>query len=63
MLVLAYFFIPELKGRSLEEVDRLFASNTPIRKFKKIQTEAVETMEPKGVQEVEYTTKDEESRM
>lgn len=38
MVVLAFFFIPELKGRSLEEVDQLFASGAPLRKFKEIKT-------------------------
>lgn len=38
MGILVYFFIPELKGRSLEEVDRLFASGEPIRQFKDIPT-------------------------
>ena len=33
MVILAYFFIPELKGRSLEEVDQLFASGQPLRKL------------------------------
>ncbi|KAH8812767.1 general substrate transporter [Xylogone sp. PMI_703] len=41
MVVVAYFFIPELKGRSLEEVDQLFASGTPLRKFGKVETVAV----------------------
>jgi MFS transporter, SP family, sugar:H+ symporter len=31
--VLAFFYIPELKGRSLEEVDQLFAMGIPLRKF------------------------------
>lgn len=34
----AYFLIPELKGRSLEEVDQLFASNKPLRNFSSVQT-------------------------
>lgn len=45
MAILAFFFIPELKGRSLEEVDQLFASNAPLRNFGKIKTTSVEEAE------------------
>ncbi|KAM0665207.1 hypothetical protein ACQRIT_006073 [Beauveria bassiana] len=38
MIVATYFFIPELKGRTLEEVDQLFASGMPLRQFGKIPT-------------------------
>jgi MFS transporter, SP family, sugar:H+ symporter len=33
-LIFGYFCVPECKGRSLEEVDRLFIDGVPIRKFK-----------------------------
>jgi hypothetical protein len=33
MVILTFFFTPELKGRTLEEVDQLFASGAPQRKF------------------------------
>lgn len=33
--VMAYFFLPELKGRSYRELDILFRRKTPARKFKK----------------------------
>ena len=33
MVGVVYFLIPEMKGRSLEEVDQLFASNVPLRGF------------------------------
>lgn len=57
MLLLAYMFIPELKNRSLEEVDQLFASPTPLRKFGKVHTvrveaEVVEFYEAKNKAEV-----------
>ncbi|KAG5766045.1 hypothetical protein H9Q72_005889 [Fusarium xylarioides] len=42
MVVLAYFFIPELKGRSLEEVDQLFASGESLRKLGYLKTRTAE---------------------
>lgn len=41
MVVLTFFFIPELKGRTLEEVDQLFASGVPLRKFRETKTTEV----------------------
>lgn len=38
MVIATFFFIPELKGRTLEEVDQLFASGMPLRTFRKIPT-------------------------
>ncbi|KAJ1332977.1 MFS transporter SP family sugar:H+ symporter [Microdochium nivale] len=34
LAVLAFFFVPEMKGRSLEEIDVLFANRVPAREFK-----------------------------
>lgn len=42
MAVVAYFFIPELKGRTLEEVDQMFASGQPLRKLGQVKTAPVE---------------------
>lgn len=38
MVIVAYFVIPEMKGRSLEEVDELFATGVPLRSFSKATT-------------------------
>lgn len=38
MVILTYFFIPELKGRTLEEVDELFETDMPLRKFGRVKT-------------------------
>ena len=32
-LIWGYLFLPELKTRSLEELEELFAANVPLRKF------------------------------
>ncbi|KAL1872897.1 hypothetical protein Plec18167_006547 [Paecilomyces lecythidis] len=42
MVVVAWFLIPELKGRSLEEVDQLFISGESLWKFGKVRTKPVE---------------------
>lgn len=44
MVVLTFFFIPEMKGRTLEEVDQLFASGVPLRRFSKVKTKTAEEM-------------------
>ena len=36
-LVFAFFFVPDCTGRTLEEIDKLFESGTPLRHFKKAQ--------------------------
>lgn len=51
MVVGVFFFIPELKNRSLEEVDQLFASGAPLRKFSKIQTQDAVQMYEREVDE------------
>ncbi|KAH8174172.1 sugar transporter domain-containing protein [Sarocladium implicatum] len=37
----AIFFLPELKGRNLEEIDQLFEANLPAWKFHKYQTDGL----------------------
>lgn len=44
VVVGVFFFIPELKGRSLEEVDQLFASGAGLRKFKTVETKSAEEL-------------------
>lgn len=36
-----WFFMPELKGRNLEEIDQLFEAGLPAWKFRKYQTEGI----------------------
>lgn len=37
-----YFFIPELKGRSLEEIDELFENKVPTLEFKSFETKILD---------------------
>ncbi|KAJ4199062.1 hypothetical protein NW767_008645 [Fusarium falciforme] len=37
-VIFTYFCIPELQGRTLEEVEQLFAMNIPFRQFKDTKT-------------------------
>jgi hypothetical protein len=37
-----YFFMPEMKGRSLEELDEIFEAGVPARKFKGYECRIVE---------------------
>lgn len=32
-VLFSYFFVPECKNRSLEDIDRLFIERVPLRKF------------------------------
>ncbi|KAJ5819609.1 hypothetical protein N7474_005200 [Penicillium riverlandense] len=47
--VVAYFMVPEMKGRSLEEVDRLFEARVPLRKFRQAKLEEDREPEKSGV--------------
>lgn len=42
VFVWAYFRLPESKGRTFEELDLLFASRTPTRKFAKTSIDSIE---------------------
>lgn len=33
--IFVYFYLPEVKGRSLEEIDEMFMARLPARKFRK----------------------------
>ena len=39
-LVLAYFFLPEMKGRSYREIDIMFKRKIPARKWKGTEIDA-----------------------
>lgn len=41
-LVWYYFFIPELKGRSLEEIDELFENRVPTFEFNSFETKILD---------------------
>ena len=41
-MVWYYFFIPELKGRSLEEIDELFENKVPTFGFKTYETKILD---------------------
>ncbi|RSL90416.1 hypothetical protein CEP52_014578 [Fusarium oligoseptatum] len=42
MTVVAFFFVPEMKDRTLEEVDKLFEMKVPLRKFKQTRIEVLD---------------------
>lgn len=44
MVIATFFLIPELKDRTLEEVDQLFESGIALRKFKGVKTRTAEEM-------------------
>ncbi|EEU36267.1 uncharacterized protein NECHADRAFT_87154 [Fusarium vanettenii 77-13-4] len=42
MTVVAFLFVPEMKDRTLEEVDKLFEMKVPLRKFKQTRIEVLD---------------------
>ena len=50
-VVLTYIFVPEMKGRSLEEVDALFAQKTPTRQFPKADVTIAQVLTEKADKE------------
>lgn len=48
-VIVGYFMIPEMKDRTLEEIDQLFASGISMRKFKQFKTVRVEDEDNKEV--------------
>ncbi len=47
-----YFFIPEMKGRSLEELDELFENKVSVRNFRKYHCTVMDV----AVREVQAST-------
>ena len=60
--VWTFYFVPELKGRALEEIDEMFQQKIPSRKFKEYQVTGVaslvEVMEQNGTIPVGEKTHD-----
>lgn len=51
-LVFTFFFVPECKGKSLEQIDLMFHEHVPIRKFKSYESdERLENMMRKDIEE------------
>lgn len=46
-LIFGYFCIPELKGRSLEQVEKMFETGVPLRKIGQFQSDS-SVMQPIG---------------
>ncbi|KAI1178404.1 general substrate transporter [Nemania sp. FL0916] len=44
MVIATFFLIPEMKGRTLEEIDQLFASGVPLRKFGGVKTRTAQEL-------------------
>lgn len=42
-----YFFLPEVKGRSLEEIDEMFLAKVPARRFRKYECTGQAALESK----------------
>jgi hypothetical protein len=51
--VLTFWLIPEMKGRSLEELDELFHAKTPTRKFRHAKITAASRIREKEIGELE----------
>ncbi|KAM6506183.1 hypothetical protein FSOLCH5_014368 [Fusarium solani] len=42
MTVVAFLLVPEMKDRTLEEVDKLFEMKVPLRKFKQTRIQVLD---------------------
>lgn len=55
-IVFGYFCIPELKNRSLEEIEKMFEANIPLRKFGEYEdVEAINAEESRWKEDTLWT--------
>ncbi|CAI7605775.1 unnamed protein product [Penicillium viridicatum] len=47
-VIFAHFYVPDCRGRSLEDINRLFEANIPARKFQSVKLELFVQIEEAG---------------
>lgn len=62
-MIFFWLFMPELKGRTLEEIDELFAKRVPARRFKSFKTTIQEDALVEIQRHGEAAEKDERAEM
>jgi len=53
-MVFIYFFVPEVRGRSLEEIEEMFDKNVPARKFQSYVCENVERANMEAAKDLDH---------